>query len=69
MRILQINTFCGKGSTGRNAVELATSLSEQGIEMYIAYGQGSTKYSKSYKIGSKAENHFHNMKSYILCQY
>ena len=60
MKVLQINTVCGYGSTGRNAIELAQALMEQGHECYIAYGQGTTTYKNSFKIGSKLENHLHN---------
>lgn len=59
MKILQINVTCGHGSTGVIATEIAQYIEAQGHEVYIAYGQGTTNYSKSYKIGSNLENKFH----------
>lgn len=61
MKILEINSVCGHGSTGVIAVEIANLLLQHGHECYIAYGQGSTSYHNSFKIGSKLENHFHNL--------
>ena len=60
MRILQINSVCDRGSTGRTTRELAEVLLAQGHECFVAYGQGTTSYPYSFKIGGKWENHFHN---------
>ena len=60
MRILQINTVCDKGSTGRITRELADFYEKEGHECYIAFGYGKTTYSNSFKIGGKLENLFHN---------
>ena len=60
MRILQINSVCDFGSTGRTTRELADYLEQQGNECYVAYGQGNSTYHRSFKIGGKWENHFHN---------
>ena len=60
MRILQINSVCDFGSTGRTTRELADYLEEQGHECYVAYGHHTTTYPKSLKIGSRLENHIHN---------
>ena len=65
MKVLQINTVCGYGSTGRTCVELANQLELDGYECLIAYGQGTTDYKNSYKIGTKIENHLHNLLSRI----
>ncbi len=66
MKVLQINTVCGKGSTGRNCTELASVLTDYGLKCYIAYGQGTTIYPNSFKIGTHFENHLHNLGSRIL---
>ena len=66
MKILVINSVCGFSSTGGTSVELAKVLEDQGHECYIAYGQGTTSYEKSFKIGGKIENHLHNIGSRIL---
>lgn len=60
MRILQINSVCDFGSTGRTTREFADYLEQQGHECYVAYGQGTSSYHRSFKIGGKWENHFHN---------
>lgn len=60
MRILQINSVCDRGSTGRTTRELAEVLLAHGHECFVAYGQGTTTYPNSFKIGGKWENHFHN---------
>ena len=39
MRVLQINSVCGIGSTGRIATDIDKVLKEQGHESYIAYGR------------------------------
>lgn len=61
MKIVQINAVCGKGSTGRLAVDIATEAESQGHQCYIAYGHGSTKYKHSYKIGNRIEHLLHNI--------
>lgn len=61
MIILQINVTCGHGSTGVIATEIAEQLEKRGHESYIAYGQGTTTFPKSYKIGTKLENKIHSL--------
>lgn len=65
MKVLMINSVCGFGSTGSICVDIATILEKQGHECYIAYGQGSTTYEKTFKIGTALENHLHNLGSRI----
>ncbi|KRQ85860.1 GDP-mannose-dependent alpha-(1-6)-phosphatidylinositol monomannoside mannosyltransferase [Caloramator mitchellensis] len=43
MKVLQINSVCGVGSTGRIATDIHQILKEQGHESYIAYGRGEAK--------------------------
>jgi putative colanic acid biosynthesis glycosyltransferase len=66
MKVLQINTVSGLGSTGSICTDIAFKLLEKGHECFIAYGQGETNYKFSYKIGSKLENHFHNLGSRLF---
>jgi len=66
MKVLQINSVCGYGSTGRSAVEIAKLMTGDVNQHYIAYGQGTTNYEYSYKIGSRTENHIHNILSRVL---
>lgn len=60
MKILQINSVCDFGSTGRTTRELADYLEKQGHECYVAYGHRSTTYHRAFKIGSVLENLLHN---------
>lgn len=60
MKILQINSVCDKGSTGRTSRELADVLQSEGYECYVAYGYGTSTYKNSFKIAPYYENLFHN---------
>lgn len=60
MRVLQINSVCDKGSTGRSTRELADVLQSEGHECYVAYGYGTSTYKNSFKIAPYYANLFHN---------
>ncbi|OBS13145.1 hypothetical protein ATE49_13855 [Elizabethkingia miricola] len=66
MKVLMINTVCGYGSTGSICTDIANALENEGNECFIAYGQGTTSYRNSYKIGTVLENHLHNLGSRIF---
>lgn len=59
MKVLEINTVCGRGSTGRIAVDIAERAIKKGYEVCIAYGRGKTNYSNSYHIGNVFDNYKH----------
>lgn len=61
MKIVQINSVCGVGSTGRIAIDIAEASEKRGHICYIAYGHGNTTYPLSYKIGNKLGHLFHNV--------
>ncbi|MGO3801512.1 MAG: glycosyltransferase [Fusobacterium sp.] len=64
MKILQINTVCGTGSTGRIATDIHNILLEEGYESYIAYGRGEAKnIAEKYtiKIGNKYDMYVHGI--------
>lgn len=61
MKIVQINSVCGYGSTGRIAVEIAEAAEKRGHICYIAYGYGDTTYHRAHKIGNRVEHLFHNV--------
>lgn len=44
MKIVQINSCCGKGSTGKICVGISRVLCEDGIENYILYSSGDSDY-------------------------
>ncbi|WP_346962031.1 glycosyltransferase, partial [Clostridium sp.] len=67
MKVLQINSVCGVGSTGRIATDLYKALEEQGHECLIAYGRGTApKGIKSIKIGKDLDNYLHVAKTRIF---
>ena len=60
MRILQINTVCGTGSTGRIALALHNSLCENKHESYVAYGRGERYTSNNLiKISNRIDFYLH----------
>lgn len=67
MKILQINSVCGVGSTGRIATDLYKVLEEQGHECVIAYGRGTAPEGiKTIKIGTNFDNYMHVAKTRIF---
>ena len=44
MKIMQINTTCGIGSTGKICVEISQMLNENNVENYILYSSGKSNY-------------------------
>ena len=64
MRVLQLNSTCGVGSTGKIAVDIYKALENQGDECLIAYGRGNApKGVRSYKIGSDFSVKLHGILS------
>ncbi|MFR5748985.1 MAG: glycosyltransferase [Thomasclavelia spiroformis] len=63
MKIVQINTVCGIGSTGRIVQDISEILTKKGIENYIYYGQGKSSYKLAKKIGTNLDFRFHQFMS------
>ena len=60
MKVLQINSVYGLGSTGRIATDIASRLRENNIESYIAYGRETTiDNDHTLRIGSKLDYYIH----------
>lgn len=67
MKVLQINSVCGIGSTGRIATDIHNILIEQGHESYIAYGRDLPKScDKAIRVGSKFDNYTHVLKTRLF---
>lgn len=67
MKVLQINSVCGYGSTGRITTDIYKILKEQGHECLIAYGRGNApKGINSIKIGTNFDNYIHAIKTRLL---
>lgn len=67
MKILQINSVCGTGSTGKIAVEISDFLNEKGVQNYIAYGLGETERKNTFKISNFFDSHLHSFISRKFC--
>jgi glycosyltransferase involved in cell wall biosynthesis len=60
MKVLQISSVCGLGSTGRIATDIAATLRENKIESYIAYGrETSINNDHILRIGTKLDYYMH----------
>ena len=68
VRVLQINSVCGKGSTGKLAVQISDVLTENGVENYIAYGYGTTTASNAFRFSAMWEAHLHSFLSRRFCK-
>lgn len=66
MRVLQINSTCGMGSTGKIAVDIYDTLCRDGHSGLIAFGRGeNTSSAAAYKIGSDIQVKVHGVFSRI----
>ncbi len=62
MKILQINSVCGIGSTGRIVLDLHKTLLNQNYESYIVYGRGySPSFRHTIKVSSNTDNRLHGI--------
>ncbi|MEI4829865.1 glycosyltransferase [Bacillus sp. FJAT-53711] len=67
MKVLQINSVCGIGSTGRIATDIDKILKSQGHESYIAFGRGNARdCDTTIKIGNQIDNYMHVAKTRLL---
>lgn len=67
MKVLQINSVCGIGSTGRIATDIHNILIEKGHESYLAYGRDlPNNCDNAIRIGTKIDNYAHVAKTRLL---
>lgn len=67
MRVVQINTVCGTGSTGKIAVALYKLAESNNFTPYIAYGRGTAPDNiNSYKIGNLLDFGTHVLSNFFL---
>ena len=69
MKIVQINTTCGVGSTGKICVGISRLLTENGIENYIIYSSKSDGYELGIRCSNDAQIKLQAMKSRICGNY
>lgn len=67
-KIVQINTVCNTGSTGKIAEGISKSISENGWLSYIGYGRKGrkSKYSEEILIGNKVDFYVHALGTRLL---
>ncbi len=66
MRIVEINTVCDTGSTGRIAAGVARIAADRGHEVWFAYGRGKHPSDlKGYKIGNRLDFYCHVLLNFI----
>lgn len=62
MKVLQINSVCGYGSTGRIVADLSRALMQNGDDCLIAYGRGQAPEDiKSIRIGTDFDVNLHGV--------
>lgn len=68
MKLLQINSVVGKGSTGKIAESIGKAAIQAGWESYIAYGRGKHPSSESglIRIGTSIDVAFHGLQTRFL---
>lgn len=69
MKIVQINSVCGKGSTGKICVAVSELLNEKGIENYILYSSGNSDYSQGIKYQNTFYTKIQALKSRVFGNY
>lgn len=69
MKLVQINSTCGSGSTGKICVAVSRLLTEKEIENYVLYTLGESKYPKGVRYMSPVEIKFQALKSKVLGNY
>ena len=69
MKIVQINTSCGRGSTGKICLDISQILSEQSIENYILYSSRSNGYELGIKCSDDKYIKLQALKSRVLGNY
>ncbi len=66
MKVVQINSVCGVGSTGRISVDISKKLNDKGIENYIFYGTGQSDYENGIKFGGTLNLKTHQLGTRLL---
>lgn len=69
MKIVQINSVCGAGSTGKICVAISELLTNEGIENYILYTSGRTDYPRGIRYMSKHEIKWQALKARVIGNY
>lgn len=66
MKVLQINSVCGFGSTGRIVVGISKKLEQNNYENYVFYGVGKSDHKNSIKFGGTLNVRKHQIVTRLL---
>lgn len=67
MKVLQINSVCGRGSTGRIVLDIHKALIEKGHQSLVAYGrQPATGCENAIRIGTRKDIYVHGLYTRIF---
>lgn len=70
MKVLQINSVCGKGSTGRIVLDIHNELIRQGHQSFVAYGRGpALGCDEAIRIGSKYDVYLHVLRTRVFDEH
>ena len=69
MKVVQVNTTCGVGSTGKICVEISKLLTRENMENYILYSDKSNGYELGKSMSKKSYIKVQALKSRILGNY
>lgn len=69
MRVVQINATCGKGSTGKIAVDISRMLMDKGIENYILYSSPTSDYPLGLQCSDDKYIKLQALKSRVMGNY
>lgn len=70
MKVLQINSVCGRGSTGRIVLDIHNELIKQGHQSFIAYGrEPAVDCNGVIRIGSKYDVYLHVLRTRIFDEH
>ena len=69
MKIVQINSVCGSGSTGKICVAISELLTENGIENYIFHTMDGRGYSLGKQYMSKIQVKIQALKAKVFGNY
>lgn len=69
MKVVQINSTCGVGSTGKICVSISKLLSDENVENYILYTSGTSNYPLGIKCSGTVYKKIQALKSRIFGNY
>lgn len=70
MRVLQVNSVYGRGSTGRIVEEIGASLNANGHDGFVAYGRGNAPTGNGFiRVGNGRDVLQHGVRSRVLDQH